>query len=140
MKKTLLFLLIIPFFIGCDGGSFNNRNPYIPNYNFSIEVNTNLPLYNNLQFPSNAVKVFQANAPGNGIIIFNTGSSYVAFDGSCPNQAISSCSSLTINGIEAVCPCDDAAYSLFTGQSPGLKYPLKQYRTEVSGSVIRVFN
>ena len=62
-----------------------------------------------------------------------------AFDAACPNQAISSCSTMTINGINAVCGCDNSEYSLFTGQGP-LQYPLKQYRVQVNGNVLRVYN
>jgi nitrite reductase/ring-hydroxylating ferredoxin subunit len=139
MKKLLYFLLLLPFF-SCDDSGFNNNNPYLPNYRFSFDINTNLPSYSNLQFPSNSVKIFPSDGPSKGIIVFNTGSSFNAFDGGCPNQNLSSCSTLTINGIEAVCPCDDAEYNLFTGQSPGKEYPLKQYRVEVNGTSIRVYN
>jgi nitrite reductase/ring-hydroxylating ferredoxin subunit len=129
MKKLLYFLLLLPF-LGCNDSGFNNRNPYLPNYNFSYDINTNLPSFSNLQFPSNAVKIYPGDGPSRGIIVFNTGSTYNAFDGGCPNQDLTSCSTLTINGIEAKCPCDDASYNLFTGQ----------YRVEVSGTNIRVYN
>jgi hypothetical protein len=38
---------------------------------------------------------------------------------------------MTLKGINVVCACDDAEYSLFTGQG-GKQYPLKQYRVEVN--------
>jgi nitrite reductase/ring-hydroxylating ferredoxin subunit len=68
------------------------------------------------------------NIGARGVIVFNTGSGYNAFDAACPNQAISTCSTMTINGINAVCGCDNATYNLFTRQS-NLQYPMKQYRT-----------
>jgi hypothetical protein len=46
---------------------------------------------------------------------------------------------MTIKGINAVCPCDSKEYNLFTGQG-GLQYPLKQYRVEVIGNILRIFN
>jgi hypothetical protein len=46
---------------------------------------------------------------------------------------------MTIKGINVICACDSAEYSLFTGQG-GLQYPLKQYRVEVNGTIIRVYN
>jgi nitrite reductase/ring-hydroxylating ferredoxin subunit len=58
----------------------------------------------------------------------------------CPNQELSSCSTMTIDGINVVCPCDEAEYSLFSGQSPGKQYPLKQYRVEVNGNSLLVYN
>lgn len=140
MKKLVVILFLCSFLFSCDGGNFNNRNPYLPNYAFSMQINTNLPLYNNLKFASNSVKVYPSNGPSRGVIVFNTGSGFLAYDGACPNQDITSCSNLLINGIEVKCPCDDAVYNLFTGQSPGKEYPLKQYRVENNGDEIRVYN
>ena len=140
MKKIFFVVSLIFIITACDNENFNNRNPFLPNYGFSIQINTNLPLYQNLKFASNSAKVFPPNGPSRGVIVFNTGSGYVAFDGGCPNQELTDCSTLTINGIEATCPCDDAAYNLFTGQSPGKQYPLKQYRVEALGDELRVYN
>jgi nitrite reductase/ring-hydroxylating ferredoxin subunit len=137
MKKHLLLFLLLPLFIGCSDSNFNNTNPYIPNYTFTIDINMNLPAYSNLRYPSNAS--YYSSVGAKGVYIFNTGSGYNAFDAACPNQAISSCSTMTLKGINIVCPCDSNEYSLFTGQG-GLEYPLKQYRVEVNGSVLRVYN
>ncbi|MGO4817586.1 Rieske (2Fe-2S) protein [Flavobacterium sp. W22_SRS_FP1] len=137
MKKHLLLFLLLPLFIGCSDSNFNNTNPYIPNYTFTIDINMNLPAYSNLRYPSNAI--YYSSVGAKGIYIFNTGSGYNAFDAACPNQAIGSCSTMTLKGINIVCPCDSNEYSLFTGQG-GLEYPLKQYRVEVNGSVLRVYN
>lgn len=141
MTKAVFLLFFI--FIGlssCSDTGFNNKNPYLPNYNFSFEINTNLPSYSNLQFAGNYVKIYPANGPSKGVIVFNTGSSYNAFDGGCPNQDLSSCSTLGVSGISAICPCDEASYNLYTGQASGQKYPLKPYRVEASGGNIRVYN
>jgi nitrite reductase/ring-hydroxylating ferredoxin subunit len=137
MKKLLLLFLILPFLINCSDNDFNNKNPYLPNYSFTVDINMNLPAYSPLLYPSNAI--YYAGVGVKGIIIFNTGSGYNAFDAACPNQALSSCSVMTIKGINALCPCDNKEYSLFTGQG-GLEYPLKQYRVEINGNVLRVYN
>ena len=137
MKKILLLLLFLPI-LSCDDNNFNNNNPNIPNYSFSEPININLPAYSQLQFASNAI--YYPGGSLNGIIVFNTGSGYNAFDAACPNQPLGPCSTMRISGINAICGCDDAEYSLFTGQSPGMEYPMKQYRVEVNGSTLRVFN
>ena len=139
MKKYLILLVLLPLFFACSDSGFNNKNPYLPNYTFTIDINMNLPAYSNLQYPSNAV--YYAGVGAKGIYIFNTGSGYNAFDAACPNQALSSCSTMTLKGINVVCPCDSTEYSLFTGLSQtGLQYPLKQYRVEVNGNILRVYN
>jgi nitrite reductase/ring-hydroxylating ferredoxin subunit len=141
-KKLIILLLMMPLAFGCSSDHMNNKNPYIPNYNFSVQLDMALPLYSQLQFPSNAVYYNGVDAGVRGLIVFNTGSGYVAFDRACPNQALGNCSTMTIDGIMAVCPCDDAEYSLFTGQTQeeGHVYPMKQYRVQQGGSVLTVYN
>jgi nitrite reductase/ring-hydroxylating ferredoxin subunit len=139
MKKYLL-LMLLPLLFACDKESFNNHNPNIENYSFSAELNTNLPLYNDLKYAGNGVYVSGYGA--RGLWVFYTGSGYNAFDAACPNQPISACSTLTRTGGTLICPCDDVQYSLFTGQPQGveMEYPLKQYRVEVNGDIVRVYN
>ena len=80
------------------------------------------------------------NAGARGIIVFNTGGEFKAWDGACPNQSLTSCSTLTLSGSNVNCPCGNENYNLFTGQSAGKPYPLKQYRVEINGNIIRVYN
>lgn len=139
MKK--IFFLLIPFFFSCDKEEFQNNNPYLPNYGFNVNINMNLPQYSNLQFPSNGVYIANAGVGVRGIFVFNTGSGYVAYDAACPNQALSSCSTMILSGIDAICPCDDVRYSLFSGQAQGMQFPLKRYRVEQLDAVsLRVYN
>lgn len=142
MKKYILLFISVIFLCGCNSDDYNNNNRYLPNYNFSVDIDTNLPLYASLQFPSNPVRVSQAGIGINGIIVMNTGSGYVAYEASCPNQPLTSCSGLTINGINVVCNCDQVSYSLFTGlPDADVRYPLKPYRVQVlNQGVIRVSN
>ena len=140
MKKIFLIAIIATLTISCSKDKSNNDNPYLPNYGFNVEINRSLPLYSNLQFAGNAIKVNISGAGNRGLIVINTGSGILAFDGACPNQDLTSCSTLTLSGIEATCPCDSAVYNLYTGQSPGKPYLLKQYRTEVNGNIIRIYN
>lgn len=139
--KKYIFFLIIPLLLCCskDSGVVNN-NPFLPDYPVNFEINLSLPSYNNLQFTANGVLINTSGIGIRGVFVFNTGTGYTAFDAACPNQALSDCSSMTLNGIMGVCPCDGAEYSLFTGLAQGKNYPLKVYRTEVIGNIIRVYN
>jgi nitrite reductase/ring-hydroxylating ferredoxin subunit len=149
MKKYFLLYIAFTLFFGCTTNSPKNNNPYLPNYSVNLDVNLNLPQYSNLKFVSNAV--FISGYGVRGIIVFNSGSGYYAFDAACPNQPISSCSTMAFKKLDpndplkidvthVVCSCDGAEYSLFSGQSPGKQYPLKQYRVEVNGTVLRIYN
>ena len=139
MIKKLLFLFAIVLLSSCSDNGVSNKNPYIPNYSFTVDINTSLPAYSNLKFPSNAVYIPQGIAGAKGVIVFNSGSGYYAYDAACPNQPISNCSTLAVSGIYAVCPCDEEQYSLFTGLG-SLQYPMKRYRVEVNLPIIRVYN
>ena len=137
--KRFLPLLLLGFLFGCDDDGFNNHNPYIPNYDFSVDINLSLPAYNDLNYAGNAAYIPGVGARGIYVFCISPGS-YNAFDAACPNQALSSCSTMTENGISAVCACDDAEYSFYTGQAEGMSYPMKQYRVQVMNGVVRVYN
>lgn len=137
MKKIWFLILFISLLFSCSDNDINNKNPYIPNYSVNFTIDMSFALYSNLKYMSNGIII--SNQGAKGVIIFNTGSGYNAFDAACPNQALTSCTAMTINGINAVCSCDEAEYSLFTGLGKK-EYPLKQYRVEVSGTVIHVYN
>jgi nitrite reductase/ring-hydroxylating ferredoxin subunit len=142
MKKYLLLLIAVAAIAACDADNYNNNNRYLPNYNFSIDLDLSLPLYSPLRFPANPIYVNQAGIGINGVIVMNTGSGYTAYEASCPNQELTACSRLEPDGINVVCPCDDVAYSLFTGlPEADVRYPLKPYRVQRLGeTMIRVYN
>lgn len=142
MKKFLIIIVLLGLTLSCSKETVNNNNPYLPTYRFSTVVDLTLPLNIQLQFPGNAIEY---NEIGVGVVnkvfILNTGSGFVAFDAACPNQALSSCSTMNLVGIKAECPCDEVQYSLYSGQAEGVQYPMLQYRVEVlSETSIRVYN
>ncbi|NJM80479.1 MAG: hypothetical protein HC854_14245 [Flavobacterium sp.] len=144
MKNEKIFFLFILFLsLGCSKEDrINNNNPFLPNFPVDLTINLNLPEYSNLQFVSNAIFIDNGISGIRGIFVFNAGSNnYLAFDAACPNQALSNCSTMTINGIKAVCACDGAEYSFFSGQAPGKQYPMKQYRVQqINSTTLKVFN
>jgi len=138
MKKFWLFIVLTCVFFSCSDSNKSNNNPNIPNYAVNAYLNTSLPSYNNLLYVSSPVYV--PNYGAKGIIVMKTGEgTYTAFDAACPNQALTSCVAMTIDGIYAVCSCDKKSYNLFTGLG-GQEYPMKQYRAELSGSSVHVYN
>jgi nitrite reductase/ring-hydroxylating ferredoxin subunit len=143
MKRIFYFLILFIVFFSCDRDiQTDNNNPYLPNYSFEVILNMSFPQYSSLAFPSNAVYVNSAGAGIRGLIVFNAGSgNFLAYDAACPNQPLTDCSTMTINGINAKCPCDDAEYSLFTGLAAGKQYPMKAYRVQmIDATTIKVYN
>jgi hypothetical protein len=142
MKKILVLFAFLPLFFACDPGNINYKNPNLPNYPVNLSINTNLPQYANVRYPSNYIIDYSQGVAG--IVVFNTGSGYNAFDLACPNQAYgTACSTaMTINGIEAKCNCNTSEnpYLLFSGQSPGQPYTMKPYHVQISGDNLIITN
>lgn len=113
-------LLSLPFLLGllcfskCERAP-EKRNPYLVDIRFQREINLSLPLYNDLNFIGGSVRIEDVGI--NGIIVFNlNGSSYLAWEATCPNHLPENCSKLSIDGVLAQCNCENFQYSLATGQ------------------------
>jgi nitrite reductase/ring-hydroxylating ferredoxin subunit len=82
---------------------------------------------------------------GNGIIIYNGGDDFYAYDRTCPYD-------YEVNGLSvkvkidftiATCPKCGTIYSLSASGTPASgvgRYPLKNYRTSFDGRFLRVWN
>ncbi|UGU14275.1 hypothetical protein LS482_11180 [Sinomicrobium kalidii] len=147
MRKTIAIIALTVFiFCSCDSDT-RERNPYLLETQFSYELNLNLPLYNSLNTPGNAVYVGTEGVGIKGIIVINTGGGFYAWEASCPNHAPNDCSTMTIKGgTNCKCSCEDYEYNLFNGQmlnrpdTEDRTYDLLFYQTQVSGSTVRVYN
>ena len=142
MKNYFLAFAFLGLLISCEKDS-NRRanNPFLPNYNFSAILNLNLPSYSGLRSNLNPIAV---NIEGDiDILIMKVSDNdFRAWNGNCPNQSQTSCSRLSISGLDGKCNCEDAfLYSLFTGIAQNASYPMINYRVEVLGNnSIRVYN
>lgn len=147
MKRLFILCCAVTCLFSCksddDGGA--NNNPYIPNTLVQFQIDLNLPLYDNLRFAGGST--FIANGGGvRGFFVYNlSGDQFLAWEASCPNQFPSNCSTMFIEGVLAICPCDDSKYSLANGQllnpvEGGENYPMVNYRLTKSGNVLTISN
>jgi hypothetical protein len=141
MKKIFLALFSFAILAGCTNDGMRYKNPNLPNYSFSINIDSNLPSYVGLKSPINPIYIVQDNVGVSGIIVMKvTDTDFRAWEANCPNHPPSGCSRMSIKGIYAKCNCDDMQYSLFDGTGKG-QYSMKPYAVEVFGNgVIRVYN
>ena len=144
MKKFIVLLSLFVILISCTSDNVKYRNPYIPNYSFSLTIDANLPLYSGLRSAINPILIFDGTSGANGIIVMKiSDTDYRAWEANCPNQYVSSCSQMEIFGVNAKCPCDNFEYSLFNGvgiDGQG-EYTMKPYRVDVlAKNLIRVSN
>ncbi|MDD3003323.1 hypothetical protein [Flavobacterium sp.] len=144
MKKIFTVLSLLLFLLSCTSDNIRYKNPYIPDYAFSITIDANLPLYSGLLSPINPVLITNENVGANGIIVMKiSDSEFKAWEANCPNQYLSSCSRMVINGLNAKCPCDNIEYNLFNGVGLNKEgeYTMKPYRVDIlSPTIIRVSN
>jgi len=137
VKYLLLLAILLQF--SCSKKQ-KYSNPYLENVSFSINVDMDLPEYSSLKFANNSVLVY--NVGIKGVLVFNSGSGYVAFEASDPNHHPSNCSQMRPNQFTCKCSCEDNKYSLYDGQlvEGSGTYTLKQYHISQSGNNLRIYN
>lgn len=143
MKKTVFLLLTISLLSCKNDDNINRDNPFLIDPLVNLQLDLSLPQYNSLNFPGNSIII---NTQGiKGIVVYNVDNSqYVALELSDPNHAPSDCSRMSIDGIEASCPCtqDSNTYNIITGQhlsDPNL-YPMQRYNAQRNGGVVTITN
>lgn len=143
LRLSLIFLLLC---LACDNDP-TNRNPFLQEVGFRFDLNLNLPLYSNLNNIGNPVYVDNAAVGTRGAFVMKTGlDTFLAFEASCPNHAPNDCSTMTIDGQNVQCACEDFTYSLFTGQlldrpeDGNRYYDLLFYRATLSGNSVVISN
>ncbi|APU09744.1 hypothetical protein IZU89_05170 [Cellulophaga lytica] len=146
--KTLFTLLAVFLLLSCDSGR-TNRNPYLQEISFRIDLNLNLPSYSALKNTGNAVYVGSQGVGTKGIFVINTGfDSFMAFEASCPNHEPSSCSTMVLDDDKqnVTCPCEDYKYNLFTGQflnrpdDDNRYHDMLFYSSSINGNIVTVRN
>ncbi len=139
-KNSILYVLFISLlFLSCTKNK-RERNPYLKDVSFNLQINMDLPQYSSLKFANNSILVQQVGIKG--VIIFNTGSQFLAWEASDPNHYPSSCSTMQPNQFTCSCPCEENKYSLYDGQiieGEG-NYTLKPYHVSVNGQSLFIYN
>ena len=145
MQKYFYYLLIISVLIShssCSDDDNVFNNPFLANVSVNFTADLSLPQYNQLNFAGNAV--YQSNVGNAGVIIVNTGSQFLAWDAADPNLPPEPCTTLQVDGLEAVSTCPDPnRYSLINGQptdTEGLEYTLLNYRVTEGNGVLQITN
>ena len=136
--------LVLLLFLSC-GKRELQRNPYLADVRFQREINLSLPLYNELNFVGGSYLI--ENIGVNGVLIFNlNGSSFLAWEATCPNHLPETCSKLAIKGVLVNCSCEDFQYSLATGQllnpseNPNPPQGLLFYQIQNYNGILKVSN
>jgi len=145
MQRILPFLILL-LILACSNDR-SRRNPFLQEIGFRLEVNLNLPLYSPLTNPGNAVYIGGQGVGTRGVFVINTGFDvFRVFEASCPNHAPNACSTMDLDGQNAICSCEDYEYSLFTGQQLNRPedgnryYDMLEYSAVQSGNTVVISN
>lgn len=128
--------------------SCKKNNQVIPSVPVDVYIYLSQPLYSNLNSPNGWVYL---TGGAKGIIVFNSGAGYKAYDRSCTYDPLTSCSSVYVTAdnitlIDSCCSgdaCCKSKYIITDGGPIGgfATVALVQYRTEVlSGNQLHIFN
>jgi hypothetical protein len=143
MNFRVLVVIFAICLMACEDDDVRQNNPNLLNIQFDITLDLNFPQYSQLNFVGNAIYVAGQGIGNDGIIVANTGSGFVAWDASDPNEFPGGCTRLQPSFPTASSSCNPPnSYSLVTGQplEDGLQFPLLSYRVSESNGLIRVFN
>lgn len=151
MIKRFLFKYVVgvlgSFFLlllgACDSSS--DVISCVPQSTVNAAYNISLPAYSSLNNPGGYYEFPADGSNGSrGIIVVNTGTSYKAYDRNAPHICPGANTTLEVqDNIQIVCPEDDAAWILTSGQplndaTEGKN--LIQYYVSVSGTSIVIGN
>ena len=138
MKYIVLIVFLVV--VSCSKTAVE-RNPFLIEKGFDQSINLALPAFNNLSYAGGSM--YWPNGGIRGLLLYNlNGSTIMAWEASCPNHEVKSCSTMQISGVTASCSCEDYQYSLATGQplSEGATYSLLFYKVQQNGTALRIYN
>ena len=139
------YLVLIVFLVlsGCSKTAVE-RNPFLYEKGFDQRINLALPAFDNLSYAGGSM--YWTNGGIRGLLLYNlNGNTIMAWEASCPNHELKSCSTLQTDGLvspTASCSCENYQYSLATGQPliEGATYSLLFYKVQQSGTALRIYN
>jgi len=150
IRFFLVFLLLSIFLNSCN----KEKNDVIPYTYVDFTLNLNDPQFTNL-IPTFGSVIINANTNNwnysggynnNGIIVFNGGEQFYAYDRTCHHDYAVNGLSIKVNVVDIIfaeCPICLTRYSLQTGGTPSSgigRYPLKNYRTSIYSNSVTVSN
>lgn len=129
-----LFLFLLG---SCAADDYLDENIYLPYAPVNIDINLNDPYYRILKEYEGAVFIDDGYSGVLGVIVFNSGSGYRAYEAACPNHTVTDCSLLQFDGNLVYCVCEDADFSMHTGRALYgwtrlVEYRVTSYRNTLS--------
>jgi len=136
--KNFLFIVLFITLSSC--GADEEENSFLPNQVVNVQINMNL--YPELQIIGNSLELDQNIGGIKGLIIYNTGTGYVAFDRACPHIALQECAKMNIEGMYMVCGCDNKRFQIIDGapEDGNIQHAARAYIATKTGNILYIRN
>lgn len=141
MKNILITIFSIFLLSSCTSDDYFEESPYLPYAPVNIDINLNDPYFSVLKEYEGAVFIDDGYSGVLGVIIFNSGAGYRAYEAACPNHAVRDCSTLEFDYNLVYCVCEDVDFSLHTGKAlNGRGFRLREYRVQTYKNTLSIVN
>jgi nitrite reductase/ring-hydroxylating ferredoxin subunit len=140
--RNLIFIVLFIAFWSCE-----NPTPHdvLPDTQVNVVIDLSLPSYQELLVHSGWANTPTIGGYGiKGILIYNRGGNYIAYERACPHLDISACNAMVFDGLLLKCTCDNSVFNIFNGgvsQTAGVEYSAREYHVQMIGaSSLRITN
>ncbi len=133
-RKYLLFLTVV-FLISLSCDKIDSQ---IPDVRVNFEINLN---FFDLQIPGTS-EYFENEGFGGVIVSHLSEGEFYAYDAACTNEVSTGCH-VVPEGLIGTCSCCESQYTIIYSGNPvsgPAPAPLKQYKTSLIGTTLRVYN
>jgi len=140
--NKLVFFFFLSVLWACDNPT---PNDILPDTQVNVTIDLNLPSYQNLLVPGGYKLLSKTENPSfgiKGILIYNHGGNYLAYERACPHLEVAECTAMTFDGLLLKCTCDNSVFNIFNGgvsQTAGVEYTAREYHVEGT-STLRITN
>lgn len=140
MKNIIIAILFLFLLGSCSSDDFFIESPYLPYAPVDIEINLNDPHFRILKEYEGAVFLDDGYSGVLGVVIFNSGAGYRAYEAACPNHAVRDCSTLQFDGNLLYCVCENVDFSMHSGNALNGGYRLREYSVQTYRNTLTIHN
>lgn len=140
MKSIIIALLSIFLLGSCSTEDLFEESPHLPYAPVNILINLDDPMYSFLKGYQQAAFIDDGFSGVLGVIVYNSGSGFRAYEAACPNHRIKDCSTLQFDGNLLYCECENADFSMQSGNALQGRYHLREYSVTSYRNTLSIIN
>ena len=138
---SLLIFSLLSLVISCESRA--ETVSCFPSQIINVQLNLNLPAYNNLRTMGGWIYINEQQSGTRGLIVVNTGTGFKVYDRNAPHLCPDTNTTLEVqNNIKIVCPKDGAEWILQDGtpiKGSGLPPKFYEYSYNAATGIISIY-